>query len=374
MTSNRYRTVAVVLGMYAVALYACALCASCDGKTAYAAPWQPAPAGDPALSASSFPASLRRSVAPSLSSADIQSALDRTGYCWIPPGRHALDRPLTIKSGQRLAGAGFASQLIWSGSGDVAIAFGLPQSQAAFFGASIDHVQLIGGTLRVVQLAQHCSIDSVWVSNATADAFIVDGDGERLTLRDCIAWGAARHGFAVTTISSVNGVRLENCNAQSCGGAGVYLAALGPNAQLNQTVLANCTIQGNQRRGAAPAEVWISGYVGQTVIRDTWIECPGHLGLRVEPLPWLDPQTGLPVIRRAGFLTIEGTTVISACATAAELIDAPSAAIDSLLVTAPVVWSLRPPGGAQRMLSQAQLLDADTLPVAASQPAPVIRR
>ena len=332
----------------------------------------------PLWAQTSAPSSLPRSVAPSLplSRADIQSALDRDGYCRVPPGFTWLDRPIVLRYGMTLEGAGFASQLV-AEKGETALEFGESPTTAQpyLYGTYLRDVRFVAGGVRVNKLAQHCGIERVWVDGARGDAFRIEGIGERLTLSDCVAWHAARHGFAIVANGSNNGITLDGCNAQGCGGAGVLLETAGPNAQLNQTLLAGCTIQGNQRgTGLAPADLWIRGYVGETVIRDTWIESPGKLGLRAEPATWpvsVGPFVSLPVTRRVGFLAVEGQTVISECSIAAELLDAYEARLDRLAVhpaSAQVRWSLRKPIGAQLMLKPGQLVDAASILPAASQP------
>ena len=360
MTSNSRRTAFVVLTMYAVALMSCFFIFTCDAR--------PARAADP-------PLPLRRSAAPPLSAVVIQQQLDATGYFFVPPGRTAIDSPIRVRSGQTLAGAGFASQLILT-TGETAIEFGAPGPTAlAFYGAVLKDVQLVGGGVRVHQMAQHCWISGVWVSEARGSAFVVDGIGERLLLRDCIAWEASQHGFVIRAADgqAYNGITLEHCNAQVCGGAGVLIIADGPTAQITQTRVIDCTIQGNQQTpDLAKADVVIRGFVGDTAIRDCWIESPGKTGLVAEPITWLRPRQ-LALDRYVGNLEISGKTVISQCSPAAQFSECYAASIEQLWVqpaTAQVVWSRWQPGGAQRLLQPAQLVDSDTLPTASTQPAP----
>ena len=344
--------------------------------------WAQSSGGQPPPAASS-PSCLRASVPPCLSRSDIQRELDQSGYCWIPPGTHKLDGPIIIRADRTLAGAGKSSVLqLMPGRGDVALEFGESPTTAQpyLYGAYLRDLQFVAGGVRVNKIAQHCGIARVWVSAAPADAFVIDGLGERLTLDACVAWGAARHGFVIRTRTTNNGITLDGCNAQACGGAGVLLETVSPNATLNQTLLDNCTIQGNQCGtgyqpvSLAPADVWIRGYVGATTIRDTWIESPGKLGLRVEPITFMVPVGqvfNLPLTRRVGFLTIEGNTVISECSIAAELVDAHETRLDRLAVhpaSAQVRWSLRAPIGAQLMLKADQLVNAAATLPAASQP------
>jgi len=282
-----------------------------------------------------------------LARAALQAKLD-AGLCDIPVGTTTIDGPLYVRSRTMLRGAGMASEIKLTGGGDWAVI--VAPGRGSLYGAYIDSVSIVGGGVLWTEFAQHCGMDRVWVSGAPGDGVRLQGDGERLRIRDCVSWENGGAGFAVRCASSNNGVVFDHCNAQGNKGEGILFDAA-DGAGISLCVIDDCTIQGN-----GGAQVRLSGYVTSLAIRDTWIEsaAAGAVGILAESKvaasriePW----------RPAG-LTIEGGTNIALIARAMVLRDAPNVAIDSLSVTpasARVEWDTWQPGGAMRRLPAVQL-------------------
>ena len=326
--------------------------------------------------------------------AAIQADLDADGFAQLGPREYRIERTIQIKAGQTLAGAGYATRLLAS-SGESAIA--LRPASGSIYGAWIRDLRVIGGGVRIDELAQHCGIERVWVVDAPVDAFRLEGRGERIALRDCVAWQAGRHGFAVYCWSANNGILLDHCNAQNCWGVGVWLEAVPP-AELSATILRDCTIQANCRAdvngdGAVnqvdvdalvaradtvrlprvlarfgerlPGDVTIRGYVQRTRIESTWIEPVTADGVRrtalaAEPIEFAGREW------RVGGLWIGGASYFMQ-GRRATILDRTTTEIDQLAVTSPVEWA--GPLAAYEPTGARCGLPADRVIRAASQPA-----
>lgn len=240
----------------------------------------------PLWAQTSAPSSLSRSVAPSLplSRADIQAALDRDGYCWIPPGTHKLDGPIRLGSRMRLVGAGVVSSLrLADGAGDWAIVVA-PKS-GSLYDSSIDSLSLLGGGLLVHEITQTLRVEGLTIDGAPLDGVRISGIGERMILRDVVARSSVRHGLVVSTpAASNNGIVFDHCTAQWNGGAGVLLETTGPTSEQLFTVLRDCTVQDNCRGlavGETGAEIEILGLVRGTRIENHWTENVSRDRLRI---------------------------------------------------------------------------------------------
>lgn len=301
------------------------------------------------------PRCLGQDTEPNAETKRLQLDLDADGYLELAPGLVDINAPLRVRAGATIRGTGYWSKLRVTGH-DWAIIVDDPAG--SMYGVRLEAFHVINGGVLWREFNQTCGMDGVWVSSARLDAFRVEGLGERLGMRDCVAWGAQRYGFAVVAAPGIanNGVVLDRCNAQNNGAAGLLLATAGWNAQLEATVIRDCTIQGNQRRTLG-ADIQIVGYVGQTVIEHTWVESPGKVALRAEPATFSGPF-GLLYTRRPGFLRLTGTTRLAEASIAAELIDCHATDLDCVLVTPSsraIQWSVREPGGAKRMLQAGQV-------------------
>jgi len=303
----------------------------------------------------------------------IQTLLDQTGFCQLPPGVHTLDKPLRIKPRQRLTGAGPASTLKYVGAGEWAVIFG--DREKHNYAIYLDNLEIVDGGLRLEGFGQHCAIDKVWVRNAPGDGVRIDGKGEGIVLRDVIAWENRGHGFAVSCGRAINTVLFDHCNAQNNQGHGVLLETTAWNATLNQLTLRNCVIQSNGRGGQVRAEVMVRGYVGALRIESTWIESPQDradapsVGLRTEARTFERPEGQGPVVRRPGHLVILGNSVISQPPRAIEFVDCYDCRIEQLSISpasARVYWRgdaeaaraghWNKPGGAHWLLKPEQLV------------------
>lgn len=287
-----------------------------------------------------------------LARAALQAKLD-AGLCDIPVGTTTIDGPLYVRSRTMLRGAGMASEIKLTGGGDWAVI--VAPGRGSLYGAYIDSVSIVGGGVLWTEFAQHCGMDRVWVSGAPGDGVRLQGDGERLRIRDCVSWENGGAGFAVRCDTANNGIAFEHCNAQNNKGDGIVFDAA-DGAGISLCVIDDCTIQAN-----GGAQVRVSGYVTSLSIRDSWIESTagGAVGILAESKPARPPR--VDPWRPSG-LTISGTTQVALIARAVVLRDAPAVTIDALSVfpaTAAVEWDMWQPTGEMRRLGRGQLRQAE---------------
>lgn len=245
-------------------------------------------------------------------SAEIQNALDTVGFYYIPPGLHFIDTPLILRAHNRLEGAGMSSALRYTGPGDYAIQMG--ETDVYIYGAYLADFTLNLGGLHVVNMAQTCTVERVWVSGAPADGVLIDGQGERLVLRDTIAWENAGAGFALRMTGGTNGVVFDHCNAQNNGLQGVVIDAIGASAEIRNIIFRDCTIQNNATAPGINSEVLVRGLARMTHFENLWIENSRGLrcGIRTESI-----TVGSEVIH-PGRLSISGSSVINLVPNAVE--------------------------------------------------------
>jgi hypothetical protein len=311
--------------------------------------------------------------APAVYTADrIQSELDEYGYCQLPPGKHRLDRPIELRARQRLCGSGPASILEYVGPGDWAVLFG--DRGAPNYACYLDSLTLSGGGLWCRRFAQHCGVDQVWVSGAPSDGVRIDGIGDKFLLRDVVSYGNTGHGFALRAAASNNGLTLDHCNAQANGGHGVLMETLSWGGTLYQTVLRDCTVQGNGAAGRVDCDVLVRGYVGALRVESTWIESTFcAVGLRTVGRLERHPSTGKESLRFPRIL-ITGNSVVSLADRALEFVDCWQCEIEQLdarPAAARVYWRSRPDGtnatgstrptGLMRLLDPARIVADSTL-------------
>lgn len=216
-----------------------------------------------------------KELARRLSAAKIQATLDRDGYIKLPTGYITLDRPLVITANQKLEGSGKLSILNYVGAakyGAYAIVFG--DRAKPNYGCYLESFSVRGGGIHVVRFGQHCGIDKVWAVGSKADGVLIDGPGDKFTLRDVIADDNAQSGFCLRGTASNNGICFDHCNADRNGGAGLTLETVGDKARLHATVIRDCTFQGNNEQHHAGAEMVIEGGVNETRIENIWLESP----------------------------------------------------------------------------------------------------
>lgn len=336
--------------------------------------------------------------ADALTRAEIQNALDKDGYCFVPPGTHDIDGKIVVRAGDMLCGGGFASVLRLT-RGTVAIEMGeSPYSAAPYlYGASVQWLRVAGGTVRVSKIAQHNELIGVWVSGAAGDGFLLDGVGEQMELLFCNAWDNGGAGFAIRSIVDNNGILLQKCNAQNNYGPGVVVETRHVNAGSTHHSLRDCVIQANgrdnefdfnrdgridasdlaallgsgqvaqvalvtARMGATttPADVVISGWVNNLEL-SSWVEATiAPLALLVEPRTWGDTT------RYVGGLWIGGNAnVHREGGGPAVMLKRPHlATIDALTLTPPTSRLLvetadtRNVAGAMRRLQAGQLVES----------------
>lgn len=292
-----------------------------------------------------------------LNRAALQAQLD-AGACTIPVGTTTIDGPLYVRSRSMLRGSGLASEIKLTGGGEWAVI--IAPARGSLYGAYLDSVSITGGGVLWTEFAQHCGMDRVWVSGAPGDGVRLQGDGERLRIRDCVSWENGGAGFAVRCATANNGIVFDHCNAQNNRAEGIVLETTADGAGVSLCIIDDCTIQAN---GAA--QVRASGYVTSLAIRDSWIEstAPGAIGILAEATPAAPPRTSP---WRPSGLTISGQTQVALIARAVVLRDAPAVTIDALSVfpaTAAVEWDVWQPTGDMRRLGRGQLkqVQPDTL-------------
>lgn len=289
---------------------------------------------------------------------ELQRQLD-AGFCWVPLGTTQIDRPLVVRSGATLRGYGMKSVLQLVGGGPWAVV--VRQETGYIYGACLESFAVQDAGVKWEMFAQHCGMDRVWASNAPGAGFEFDGDGERLRVRDCVAWGNRGDGFAVRCGTTNNGIVFDHCNAQDNLGDGFVLETTAENAELTMCVLNDCTSQEN-----IGAQIRLAGYVTSTRIHDTWLESPAldSKGIVAEPRVSTNPNR--PEGWRVVGTEITGNTKVSQIRDAVVLLDAPATNIDSLVVTpepgdsAFVQWRQFAPTGRMNRLNQSFLSQLPT--------------
>lgn len=340
-----------------------------------------------------------------LTRAEIQRQLDETGYCWVPPAKspHAMDGSIYVRSSNTLAGSGQPSALAFPVGTDWGVIVE-PPAGGKLYGAYVNGIALNGAGMLLREIAQHSSIERVWVSDSGGDGFRVEGTGERIVFRDCVAWKNHGRGFSIVSAADNNGVLFDHCNAQGNWQAGVYFAPAASDVASNCHVLRDCTIQGNCKsrladlngdgivnrvdvnlaagrgdftalvqalsmQGVAPdlADVELYGWVGRLRVENTWIEATAaRHGLLARPRAWPGSET-----RYVGFLNLCGNTHVY-CSTGTDAIrleQVSEAWIEEAEIRpmpAQLVYTGNRPGGALRLLQQGQV--ASELGASSSQP------
>lgn len=266
----------------------------------------------------------------------------------FPVGETRLDQPLVIEPDMLVVGQGKSTVLRWDGPGPGLI-FG-PET-GSIYGAWLRDLSLSCGVL-VRQMAQHCGMSNVWISNSAGDGLTLRGDGERMVFRDVVCWGSSGDGLVIDPPPGIgnNGLLFDHCNFQANRGAGVRLNAES-GAELAHTIFRDCTIQGNgvpllgdldgdgdvdltdlsialkrgdtalaqtiTRRmglvGSVPADVVVVGNVRSTRISGTWIE-PTLTGVGIdaahsgewEPTIICEGASVISVARRASIRMTRG--------------------------------------------------------------------
>lgn len=286
-----------------------------------------------------------------------QEKLDQAGTLELPPGDIVLREPLTVGPHQTLRGAGNATRLLWKGGGDEALWLGKPGGDV--YGARIEQLALVGGTLRVAVLDGKATIESVWITQAKT-GLLIEGVGERLRVVNVTAYGNIGDGVQVLSHGVCNGVTFERLTSQHNGGVGLRMETLDADATLNHVLLRDSEIQGN--RGVA--QVLIRGWVGMARLENVWIESgsdkdrPMGAGLIAEARLLLDERKGVYVRRVPNRLTLTGGSVVSACAPGLRLIGADRVRLDDVLIQPPatIEWSgTAGPGGTLRDVSTLQI-------------------
>lgn len=289
---------------------------------------------------------------PTATARQIQQSLDSTGFCQLGAGTYSIDAPIRLKAGQRLAGVGFATKIVYVGISPWAVVFG--EREKPNYACYLDNLSIQGGGVLCESLSQTCAIERVWVSKSRADGLRIEGAGERIVLRDVVSWENAGDGLVVRCPDTNNGILFDHCNAQGNTGHGVRLETAAPNGELLGTVLRDCTIQGNGRGGGAAAEVLIQGYVNVTRIENTWIERSERYspnmktGVRTVAASFPGENGAAAVVRRPGRLAIGGASVISLMPRAMEWVDCVDCAIEQLWATpatSKVHWKSGDDGG-----------------------------
>ncbi len=215
---------------------------------------------------------------------EIQAALDARRTYQLEPGRtYLLDAPLQLRAGMTLAGTGFSTVLEYQGEGDTALYFGEADPDKAIYATYVRDLAIRGGGVRVQRSGQHCLMESVWVIEAPAAAFHIEGPGDRFLMRDCIAWNSGE-GFVIVTDLVNNGLILDHCNAQGNFGYGLRCETVGsPHAYLPDLMVRDFTCQGNQRDKLDDAEILLRGNILDARFEHLYIEAvSARVGIRCE--------------------------------------------------------------------------------------------
>jgi len=266
------------------------------------------------------------SAAPPAASAEsladeIEARLAATGVYCLPAGEHVIDRPVRVRSRQRLSGSGLASVLRYKGPGDVAVYFG--ETEAAAYAIELCDLTISGGGVVAEHFGQHSRLRNVWIANAPGDGLALRGVGDRFAVVDLVVWGAAGAGVRVSAAGPNNGLMFIRPSVQACGGPGLILETVAETALLYKPLIRDGTIQGNAKApadGTAGVEVLIRGWVQRPHLDNVWIENGKRdvVGLRVEGRGFVG-ASGPIVTRRPAWLRVSGD--VGLLTRAAELVD-----------------------------------------------------
>jgi hypothetical protein len=291
----------------------------------------------------------------------LQKELDEKGILRLPWGITKFNQKLVVRSEQSIIGEGFGSTLQWEGSEPYGIEFG-DTGPSFFYRAALKSFTLTNSGIKINKLSERCIFENIWIDNAKEDGILMlNPVGERLVFNTCWINQSKRNGITLSTIGGVNGIHFLNCNVQNNGCSGIVIEANAQNAQIQDTKIENCTIQGNKQLDQGAAIV-VRGYVTRMTVEDGWIEDVYGTGILVESKTFKD-------VRRPLDFRIQGMLMISLAKDPVIFKDCYRPRIESLIVSpyvATVKWKgdYAQPLGAMLGLSVFQIeeMTEETLP------------
>lgn len=228
----------------------------------------------------------------------INRQLSLNGFYEVPLGTTKVSGTIKVRAKDTIRGFGFNS-VLESVDSDYLIEFG--DNVESLYGTYLQSFRVSKAGIKVNQLAQHCAMNQVWISNAPKHGLYINGFGEKMKFEQVVCYESQGDGIRVETDDCLNGIVFDNCNSQANKGYGFVLETTARNAQIWGTVIRDCTIQGN-----GDIESVELGYVCASRYENIWIENP-----KATKLFYSDMKTFGDISRYPSGLWIGGNSVIT---------------------------------------------------------------
>lgn len=217
-----------------------------------------------------------------LTAAQIQDALDSTGYCKLGPGTFTIDTQIEIGDSQWLQGSGDATILRWTGSGNYAIKVGTGTNGYA---SRLSDLQIrssndslyLGGGVEVGKMGLTSGVQNVTINRAKQHGVSIPqtASGESFELRNVYASESVNDGLRVDAGNGmvIGLLKIEDCEFTGNLEYGVNLSTNGTGT-IQHAKFRDTVIQGNGRSTVAgwASDMRIAGRVTETLLDGCWLE------------------------------------------------------------------------------------------------------
>ena len=197
----------------------------------------------------------------------IQTELDANRPVNLQPGIVTLDKPITVSFNNLLRGHPEGTTINYTGTGSYAILFG--ESGVSLYDCYVSNFKLYGGGIRIDKAGPASAISNVDVYNAPEHGFFFNGAtyaGERISLYSCSATGCAGDGLHVVGYD-LHGFLANKFTASQNMQHGIYLdASSSAVGNSINNAISNCTVTYNCQDGVTDSEIFIYGYIGNSVV------------------------------------------------------------------------------------------------------------
>lgn len=232
-----------------------------------------------------------------LTAAQIQDALDSTGYCKLGPGTFTIDTQIEIGDSQWLQGSGDATILRWTGSGNYAIKVGTGTNGYA---SRLSDLQIrssndslyLGGGVEIGKMGKASSVENVTINRAKQHgvSFPQTASGESFELRNVYVSESVNDGLRVDAGDGmvIGLLKIEDCYFNANLEYGVNFSTNGTGT-IQHAKFRDTEIQGNGRSTVAgwASDMRIAGRVTETLLDGCWLEpytTYTKAGIRIESL------------------------------------------------------------------------------------------
>lgn len=192
--------------------------------------------------------------------AEIQAALDSRGSVVLRAGQIEITEPIILRSGQRLRGSGYGTQLNYTGSGDYAVIFG--ESGTANADCSLRDLIISDAGIHVVATSSSCDITRVWTFGAPYAGIFLDVSNASfaggMSLVNVVLWSGLNYGLVLHAWRSLDGLVLDNVVAQTNARYGVWFETYDAAVVVSNVTMSFATIQSNASSDY-PQQVRVSG-------------------------------------------------------------------------------------------------------------------